>query len=89
MPRVTAIPATLTRFTSVPIEKKVNRKVAGYARVSTDHEEQETSYSAQIDYYTRFIKEHEDWDFVDVYTDEGLTIFDRLYHRLYQDKRTF
>lgn len=73
MPRVTAIPATLTRFTSVPIEKKVNRKVAGYARVSTDHEEQETSYSAQIDYYTRFIKEHEDWDFVDVYTDEGIS----------------
>ena len=73
MPRVTAIPATLTRFTSVPIEKKITRKVAGYARVSTDHEEQETSYSAQIDYYTRFIKEHEDWDFVDVYTDEGIS----------------
>lgn len=31
-------------------------KVAGYARVSTDTEEQATSYSAQVDYYTRYIK---------------------------------
>ncbi|MCM1500727.1 MAG: recombinase family protein, partial [Clostridium sp.] len=49
------------------------RKVAAYARVSTDLEEQVTSYRAQVDYYTKYIKEREDWEFVKVYTDEGLS----------------
>ena len=42
--RVTTIPATLNRFTSVPMRAEAKRKVAGYARVSTDNEEQQTSY---------------------------------------------
>ena len=44
-----------------------------YARISTDNEEQHTSYEAQVDYFTTFIKEREDWDFVEVYTDEGIS----------------
>ena len=48
-------------------------KVAGYARVSTDSEEQLTSYEAQVDYYTRYIRSRPDWQFVDVYTDEGIS----------------
>jgi DNA invertase Pin-like site-specific DNA recombinase len=47
--------------------------VAGYARVSTDSDEQFTSYEAQIDYYTNYIKGRDDWEFVGVYTDEGIT----------------
>lgn len=70
---VTAIPATLTKFSSKPIEKNIKRKVAGYARVSTDKDEQFSSYEAQVDYYTNFIKSHDGWEFVDVYTDEGLS----------------
>jgi hypothetical protein len=46
------------------------RRVAAYARVSTDSEEQLTSYEAQVDYYTRYIHNKPDWQFVDVYTDE-------------------
>ena len=49
------------------------RKVAAYARVSTDSDEQFTSYAAQIDYYTQFIKARDDWEFISVYTDEGIT----------------
>ena len=49
------------------------RKVAGYARVSTDSEEQLTNYEAQVDYYTRYIRSRSDWQFVDVYTDEGIS----------------
>ena len=41
--------------------------------MSTDHEEQESSYETQVDYYTKFIKSHADWEFVGVYTDEGRT----------------
>ena len=71
--RVQTIPATLGRFTSSPIVSSKKRKVAGYARVSTDHDEQFTSYTAQVEYYTRYIREHDDWEFVNVYTDEGIT----------------
>ena len=35
--------------------------------------EQFTSYTAQVEYYTKYIQEHEDWEFVKVYTDEGIT----------------
>ena len=71
--KVKTIPATLTRFTASPITEQKKRKVAGYARVSTDHDDQFTSYEAQIDYYTNYIKSRDDWEFVDVYTDEGIT----------------
>ena len=58
---------------AVPITNKKKRKVAAYARVSTDQEEQLTSYEAQVDYYTNYIKSRDDWEFVDVYTDEGIS----------------
>jgi predicted site-specific integrase-resolvase len=40
----------------MPESAKVKRKVAGYARVSTEYEEQQTSYEAQIEYYTNYIR---------------------------------
>lgn len=70
---VTTIPATISRFTSAPINEQRKRRVAGYARVSTDSEEQFTSYEAQVDYYTNYIKSRDDWEFVRVYTDEGIS----------------
>lgn len=74
MPRaVTMIPATKNKFTALPTASIAKRRVAGYARVSTDSDEQFTSYEAQIDYYTKFIKAREDWEFVTVYTDEGIS----------------
>ncbi len=71
--RVTTIPAVRNRFTAQPISQTQKRKVAAYARVSTDHEEQLTSYEAQVDYYTSYIKDREDWESVHVYTDEGIS----------------
>src|SRR5574344_245495 len=70
---VTMIPATKNRFTALPTASVARRKVAGYARVSTDSEEQQTSYEAQVDYYTHYIQSREDWEFVGVYTDEGIS----------------
>ena len=72
--KVKTIPATLTRFTASPITEQKKRKVAGYARVSTDHDDQFSSYEAQIDYYTNYIKGRDDWEFVEVYTDEAVII---------------
>ena len=51
----------------------VKKRVAAYARVSTEHEEQQSSYEAQVDYYTRKITERSDWAFVEVYTDKGIS----------------
>ncbi|WP_330655448.1 recombinase family protein [Alkaliphilus sp. B6464] len=70
---VTTIPATISRFTSAPINEIRKRRTAAYARVSTDTEEQLTSYEAQVDYYTNYIKSRDDWEFIDIYTDEGIS----------------
>lgn len=71
--KVTKIPATITKFNKSPISEMKKRRVAGYARVSTDHEDQQSSYDAQVDYYTNYIKNRSDWKFVEVYTDEGIS----------------
>lgn len=53
----------------------VNRKkrVAAYARVSTEQDAQQNSYEAQIDYYTKYIQSKPDWEFVGIYADEGIS----------------
>lgn len=73
MRKVHVIPATIQRYTEKPLNSIQKRKVAGYARVSTDHAEQVTSYEAQVEYYTRYIKERDDWEFIGMYTDEGIS----------------
>jgi len=70
---VTIIPATRNLHAKMPKTATAKRRVAGYARVSTDSEEQQTSYEAQVDYYTRYIQSKPEWAFVDVYTDEGIS----------------
>lgn len=49
------------------------RRVAAYARVSTDSDEQLSSYEAQVDFYTCHIKSNPEWEFAGVYTDEGIS----------------
>jgi DNA invertase Pin-like site-specific DNA recombinase len=70
---VTVIPPTITRLQNNVLRMHVKKRVAAYARVSTNDEEQQTSYEAQIDYYTQHIKANGDWEFVEVYTDEGIS----------------
>ncbi|MBQ6151743.1 MAG: recombinase family protein [Mogibacterium sp.] len=73
MPNVIVIPPKIDKLTAMPINSAVKRKVAGYARVSSDHEEQTSSYEAQVDYYTNYIKSRDDWEFAGIYTDEGIS----------------
>ena len=70
---VTVIPATFNPQTRRPLKQVTRRRVAGYARVSTDSDEQFTSYEAQVDYYTNYINSNPEWSFVRVYTDEGIS----------------
>ena len=70
---VTVIPPTINPLTHLSGVAKQKRRVAGYARVSTDSDEQFTSYEAQVDYYTQYIQRNPEWEFVKVYTDEGIS----------------
>lgn len=71
--KVTCIPATAMLFGTAAAQAIIKRRVAAYARVSTDSEEQFTSFEAQNQYYKDFIENHADWDFVKVYSDEGIS----------------
>jgi DNA invertase Pin-like site-specific DNA recombinase len=73
MAKVTIIPSKINPITHQHLDVKVKRRVAAYARVSTDDEMQLTSYEAQVDYYTKLIKANDEWEFVKVYADEGIT----------------
>ena len=53
---VTMIPQKINPLTHQPNDTLVKRKVAAYARASTDLEEKQTSYEAQVRYYTEYIK---------------------------------
>ena len=69
MATVTKIPATVSRYTAAPIQTKAKRRVAAYARVSTDHEDQLNSYEAQCDYYTAYIQGNDEWEFAGLYAE--------------------
>lgn len=73
MAKVTVIPSKINPITLTPVGQVAKRKVAAYARVSTDSDEQYTSYDAQVTYYTNFIKGKPNWEFVKVYADEGIS----------------
>ena len=73
MAKVTTIPATISRFTATPINERKKRRTAAYARVSTDSEEQLSSYENQLAYYTEKIMKEPGWTMAGVFADEGIT----------------
>lgn len=72
--QVTVIPATLIDLSDESSANSAQkRKVAAYARVSTELEQQQSSYTAQVSYYINYIQSRDDWEFVRVYADEGIS----------------
>lgn len=53
--------------------KKELKKACAYCRVSTDEEEQLTSYNSQIEYYSKMIRDNPELTLVGIYADEGIT----------------
>ena len=49
------------------------QRVAAYARVSTDSDEQMGSVEAQKDYFEKLIQKRPDWEFAGIYADEGIS----------------
>ena len=74
--KVIVIPAREDRDSENGQEKK-KRRVAAYARVSTNKESQQTSYEAQVQYYTDYIKKQTGWS-GHIYTEtDGISEDDR------------
>ncbi len=70
---ITVIPARRRVGNTVNKEVKPKLKVAAYCRVSTDSDEQSTSYEAQVEHYTNFIQKNEEWEFAGIFADDGIS----------------
>ncbi len=69
--KVTVTPAD-PKYTEKDIRKQ-HLRVAPYCRVSTGSEEQQTSFTAQMDYFTQRIAGNKDWTMVRMYADRGIS----------------
>jgi site-specific DNA recombinase len=65
-PRVITIPAANQ-------ETARKLRVAAYARVSSNSEDQKHSFAAQNAYFSKFITDNPDWELADIYADQGIT----------------
>lgn len=70
---ITVIPARRTVGTQKSTTKKQKTRVAAYCRVSTEFEEQESSYDVQVEHYTTYINSNPQWELVEVYADDGIS----------------
>lgn len=73
MANVTFIPARPQLGNNVKQAEKPKLRVAAYCRVSTDSDEQATSYEAQIEHYTKFIEANSEWTLAGIYADDGIS----------------
>ena len=73
MKNMTVIPAKPQKGNAAAKVEVKRLRVAAYCRVSTDNEEQASSYEAQIQHYEEFIRTNPEWEFVGVYADEGIS----------------
>lgn len=73
MANVTVIPARRRRVQAGAVQEKPKIKVAAYCRVSTDSDEQATSYEMQVEHYTEYITKNPEWELVDIYADDGIS----------------
>ena len=48
-------------------------RVCAYCRVSSNSADQLNSYATQVRHYTKAIQAHADWEYVDIFADEGIT----------------
>ena len=73
MGNVMIIPAKKQIGNTVDKTEKPKLRVAAYCRVSTDSDEQATSYEAQIEHYTEYISKNPDWVMAGIFADDGIS----------------
>lgn len=54
-------------------DAKPKLRVVAYCRVSTDSDEQATSYKTQVEHYTEYIKKKPEWEYAGIYADDGIS----------------
>lgn len=64
----------IIKLTSRTIQEQHKKRVAAYARVSMESERLMHSLSAQVSYYSEFIQNNPEWEYVGVYTDDYVII---------------
>ncbi len=70
---ITVIPAR-RRVGNTAKETEIPKlRVAAYCRVSTDSDEQATSYEAQVEHYTDYIRKNPEWEFAGIFADDGIS----------------
>lgn len=70
---ITVIPARKRVGSTAAKEKIKKLRVAAYCRVSTENEEQNSSYEVQVAHYTEFIKKNTEWEFAGIFADDGIS----------------
>jgi len=70
---ITVIPARKRVGNTVTAEAKPKLKVAAYCRVSTDSDEQASSYEVQVEHYTQFIQKNSGWELAGIFADDGIS----------------
>lgn len=70
---ITIIPARKQRGNTITSDRKPKLRVAAYCRVSTDSEEQASSYETQVNHYSDYIKRNIEWEFAGIYADDGIS----------------
>ena len=70
---VTVIPARKRVGNTVTKEEKPKLRVAAYCRVSTDSDEQASSYEVQVEHYTQFIQKNPEWELAGIFADDGIS----------------
>ena len=63
----------IIKLEGTKIRTFIRKRVAAYARISSDKDAQLHSLSAQVSYYNSYIGSREDWEFAGAYADEALT----------------
>ena len=71
--KVTVIPTIKRVGNNKSSESKSKIRVAAYCRVSTDSEEQDSSYEIQIEHYTNYIKKNKEWELAGIFSNDGIT----------------
>lgn len=69
--------ASITKLPAVRADENSHSglllRVCAYCRVSTDEEDQLSSFVTQVEYYTSVIQENPNWEFAGIYADEGIS----------------
>ena len=73
MPNVIKIPKKPKKGNSITKTEVQKLRVAAYCRVSTDTDEQATSYETQISHYTEYICSNPEWELAGVFADDGIS----------------